>query len=475
MWTAFLLLAVQQAVGLPIDRKSPIPEQIHLALGDQAGEWRVHWVTMQPVAEGGAEVQFGTQRNALNRRAPARTVVFECDGVTRFMHTAEMRDLPPSTPHYYRVGSPSAFSDVFEFRTFPPGSDFPLRVCVFGDLGVDNGVSLVHLQRAAERGEFDLVIHVGDLAYDLHKENGTIGDIFMNSIQPIATREYKNFTHYRHRFPSPPNDAFGDSQSYSFNLGPVHFVGISTEYYGFFYEYGKHTVKRQDEWLRAGLEVNLCKRKVNAFLFQRANFNRNERPFIIAYMHRPFYCSNTNSFECDSFENTLVRTGFEDMPGLEEHFVRYGVDIGFQGHEHSYERFYPIAERRIYNLSSDPYHNPPAPTHTPHAGFNEETPTPGSASRSTDYGYTLMHVLNRTTIYVEQISIEQNLKPIDSFWLIKDAPHPAAPSKRSIQHPFVPFPPMVESQECRLEDPRCRVKRDRGLSQIDLSNDSSGE
>ncbi|KAI6230197.1 Purple acid phosphatase [Aphelenchoides fujianensis] len=398
MWAAFLLLAVYQAGGLPLARKAPIPEQIHLALGDRAGEWRVHWVTMQPVADGEAEVQFGTQKNALNRRSAARTVVFECDGVTRFMHTAVMRDLPPSTPH--------SMNGTLE-----------------GDLGVDNGVSLVHLQRAAERGEFDLVIHVGDLAYDLHKENGTIGDIFMNSIQPIATRvpymviagmctrnheEYKNFTHYRHRFPSPPNDAFGDSQSYSFDLGPVHFIGLSTEYYGFFYEYGKHTVKRQDEWLRADLE--------------RANSNRKERPFIIAYMHRPFHCSNTNSFESarDS----------KDMPGLEEHFVRYGVDIGFQGHEHS---------------------------HTPHAGFNEETPTPGSASRSTDYGYTLMHVLNRTTIYVEQISIEQNLKPIDSFWLIKDAPH-SSPSKRSIQHPFVPFPPMIESQECRLEDPRCRIK-----------------
>jgi hypothetical protein len=63
----------------------------------------------------------------------------------------------------YRVGSEVAFSRVFNFRTFPDGDDFPLRVCIFGDLGVDNGVSLVYLQRAAEQRQFDLMIHVGGL------------------------------------------------------------------------------------------------------------------------------------------------------------------------------------------------------------------------------------------------------------------------------------------------------------------------
>lgn len=61
----------------------------------------------------------------------------------------------------YRVGSKAAFSRVFNFRTFPLGDNISYRVCVFGDLGVDNGVSLVYLQREAERRQFDLIIHVG--------------------------------------------------------------------------------------------------------------------------------------------------------------------------------------------------------------------------------------------------------------------------------------------------------------------------
>ncbi|PIO77508.1 hypothetical protein TELCIR_00390 [Teladorsagia circumcincta] len=50
------------------------------------------------------------------------------------------------------------------------------------------------------------------------------------------------------------------------------------------------------------------------------------------------------------------------MPGLEPLFLQYGIDMGFWGHEHSYERFYPIADRKFWN-SSDAYTNPKAPVY----------------------------------------------------------------------------------------------------------------
>lgn len=40
-----------------------------------------------------------------------------------------------------------------------------------------------------------------------------------------------------------------------------------------------------------------------------------------------------------------VRIGFLEMPGLEELFLKYKMDLAFWGHEHSYERFYPIANK----------------------------------------------------------------------------------------------------------------------------------
>jgi hypothetical protein len=65
-----------------------------------------------------------------------------------------------------------------------------------------------------------------------------------------------NFSNYRYRF-NMPNDPYQDNQFYSFDLGPVHFVGVSTEYYGFFNEYGHEPVLRQYEWLKNDLEVGI--------------------------------------------------------------------------------------------------------------------------------------------------------------------------------------------------------------------------
>uniref|UniRef100_A0A914Z303 Iron/zinc purple acid phosphatase-like C-terminal domain-containing protein n=1 Tax=Panagrolaimus superbus TaxID=310955 RepID=A0A914Z303_9BILA len=92
--------------------------------------------------------------------------------------------------------------------------------------------------------------------------------------------------------------------------------------------------------------------------------------------------------ECRAFENWLVRTGYEEMPGLEKVFIENGMDIGFWGHEHSYERFYPVANRTVYINGKNPYYNAPAPTyiisgsagcHTPKASFGP--PNPASAFR----------------------------------------------------------------------------------------------
>ncbi|KAI8432464.1 hypothetical protein MSG28_004852 [Choristoneura fumiferana] len=38
----------------------------------------------------------------------------------------------------------------------------------------------------AERGHFDLILHVGDFAYDMHDDDGKRGDQFMRQIQPLA-------------------------------------------------------------------------------------------------------------------------------------------------------------------------------------------------------------------------------------------------------------------------------------------------
>lgn len=61
--------------------------------------------------------------------------------------------------------------------------------------------------------------------------------------------DYSNFSNYRARFSMPHNT---ESIMYSFNLGPVHFIGFTTEVY-YFMNYGIKTLVSQYEWLEKDL------------------------------------------------------------------------------------------------------------------------------------------------------------------------------------------------------------------------------
>lgn len=75
---------------------------------------------------------------------------------------------------------------------------------------------------------------------------------------------------------------------------------------------------------------------------------RKVRPWIITFGHRPMYCSNDNDNDCTHSE-TLIRVGlpFTHFFGLEELFYKYGVDVEFWAHEHSYERLWPIYDYKV--------------------------------------------------------------------------------------------------------------------------------
>lgn len=123
---------------------------------------------------------------------------------------------------------------------------------------------------------------------------------------------------------------------YSFDLGPVHFIAFSTEVYHFV-DYGYEPIIHQYEWLNNDL--------------MKANIpeNRKIRPWIVTFAHRPMYCSNNNR-ECRDRQN-LMRDGLpiSELFGLEELFYDHGVDLEFWGHQHSYERLFPIYNFTVLN------------------------------------------------------------------------------------------------------------------------------
>lgn len=146
-----------------------------------------------------------------------------------------------------------------------------------------------------------------------------------------------------------------DNMMYSFNVGPVHFIGFSTEFY-YFMNYGLKPLVNQYEWLEKDLaeatkpenRLIFFRTLTNIFLFLILYFCRALRPWIITFGHRPMYCSNENDNDC-THSQTLVRVGlpFTHFFGLEDLFYKYAVDIEIWAHEHSYERLWPIYDYKV--------------------------------------------------------------------------------------------------------------------------------
>ncbi len=54
-----------------------------------------------------------------------------------------------------------------------------------------------------------------------------------------------NFSNYKNRFSMPGST---ENMFYSFDVGPVHFVSVSTEFY-YYINYGIKMVKNQFNWI----------------------------------------------------------------------------------------------------------------------------------------------------------------------------------------------------------------------------------
>eukprot|EP00064_Thunnus_orientalis_P003392 superscaffoldBa00000274_g3401 len=385
---ALFSLAPLLVLGIP-----PIwtqPEQVHLSFPGVPGSMEVTWTTFNKTE---SKVEYGLLGGRLFEMvAKGDATLFVDSGMEKrkmYIHRVTLTGLKPAATYVYHCGSDVGWSDVFSFTALNDSTSFSPRFALYGDLGNENPQSLARLQKETQLGMYDVILHIGDFAYDMHEDNARIGDEFMRQIQSIAAyvpymtcpgnhESTYNFSNYRNRFSMP-----GQTESlwYSWNLGSAHIISLSTEVY-FYLEFGKDLLFKQYEWLKKDLEVRLGRKDIKP-----------------------------------------------PAPGLEDLFYRYGVDLELWAHEHTYERLWPVYGDKVYNGSKEqPYVNPKAPVHiiTGSAGCREKTdrfnpnPKDWSAFRSTDYGYTRMQVVNATHLYLEQVSDDQYGKVIDSIWVVKE-------------------------------------------------------
>uniref|UniRef100_T1JCQ8 Purple acid phosphatase n=1 Tax=Strigamia maritima TaxID=126957 RepID=T1JCQ8_STRMM len=398
IFSSVLVLSIAHSV-FALDIIYYQPEQIHLSYGDDPSQMVITWSTINATNE--SIVEYGDE---LENSAIGFSTLFTDTGDehrSQYIHRVKLFDLDPQTKYTYHCGSKYGWSALYYFVTTPSGSNWSPRVALFGDMGNENAQSLPRLQQEVEKGMYDAILHVGDFAYNMEDNNARVGDEFMRQIEPIATlvpymacvgnhEKDHNFTNYKNRFSMPGSE---NNLLYSFNMGPVHFIAISTEFY-YFFQYGFKQVVKQYNWLKNDL--------------QKANLpeNRKNQPWI-------------------------VRVGIPVFHwfGLEKLFYDNGVDLEFWAHEHSYERLWPVYNRKVYNGSwNQPYTNPGAPVHITtgsagcderHDPFRDDFPE-WSAFHSTDYGYTRMQAFNSSHLYLEQVSDDKDGEIIDKIWVIKD-------------------------------------------------------
>ncbi|KAK3085918.1 hypothetical protein FSP39_010591 [Pinctada imbricata] len=344
------------------------------------------WATSDDVR---GHVMYGDSMNSLHFHAKSTVAILQSDSwnALRNIHRAQMEE---RTRHFL----------------------------VYGDLGSYFGKPTYPvLKEEVDTEQYDAVWHIGDFAYDLNVNGGKYGDVFFDLIEPVASRipymtlpgnhEYADdFHHYRVRFSMPgttwPMEL--DRLWFSYNIGLVHFISFSTEVY---FVHNQNQVCTQYDWLLQDLT--------------EANRNRDKQPWIVAMGHRPMYCSNDEpKSDCTpGFFHYWVRNGLEDL------FHYMGVDLLIMGHEHSYERFWPMYRQKVFAQN---YMDPEGTVHviSGAAGCNEiydkmGTPVPGSAFRVDSRSY---HSYGKLTVYnsTHLQFIQKTVKPrgeLDNFMIVQ--------------------------------------------------------
>jgi uncharacterized protein (TIGR03437 family) len=290
----------------------------------------VLWTTLE---KGLGTVEYSTDRS-FSRRATARVREFLPSetglGFPYYQYEAELTDLSSGTEYLYRVTVDGQIMPIPQgaearFRTAGPG---PFQFLVFGDSGTGSEGQLQVAGLMIEERPA-LLLHAGDVVMPVgafSEQQAFYFDPYARLMlrAPIfpcpGNHDYdtKDAAAYLavHSLPADDVPAADRGRYYSFDWGNVHFVSLDTN------RPFAEAVAGEGEMLK-WLERDL--QKSRAF-------------WRVVYFHHPPYASGPHETEPPL---TLVRENI--VPILD----RYGVNLVFNGHEHSYQRTWPLRNGEV--------------------------------------------------------------------------------------------------------------------------------
>jgi hypothetical protein len=256
---------------------------------------------------------------------------------------ARLSPLPAATVVEYRVSASGVRTGAHAFRTAPPQAPpaGEIRVLLFGDSGW-GGPEQLDLARQMRRLEWDLAIHVGDIAYNDGTEREFTERHFQVYAPILASVPFypavgnhdvraDGGRSYDAAFLWP--EPYPGARHYAFRWGAVLFISIDTASRSRDVDDLRSASGAQYEWLEATLREGAADSTVR---------------WMIAFEHHPLY-SHAIGVSGHGLDRAL-------RSRLMPLFERYGVDLIAAGHDHHYERTWPVRDGRRVDPGCGPVH-----------------------------------------------------------------------------------------------------------------------
>jgi len=286
----------------------------------------ISWMTTIPT--GRNEVHWGIDQGC-------RNVTIEQVLFPKSLHTVTITGLSAEQRYYYHIRSDETDSPLYTFWTARPHND-TLRAVVYGDSqgDWDNWQTVSHVARAIEAESPMIVLKTGDLVEDGWNLSQWIEYfraspfLYNSTMYPILGNHEEYSCFYFSFFSLPKNERW-----YSFENGPVHFIGLDSNSRGRY--------------------------RLAQYLWLVHDLRTHEEPFTVVFFHHPPYSSSNHG------NTTVLQKIWSPV------FERYHVHVVFNGHDHNYER--SIVNNVTYVVTggggSPLYDN----GHSPWTVYSEET------------------------------------------------------------------------------------------------------
>src|SRR6516165_12216336 len=364
------LAATRRAQAASLVRRAdspgaPSPQGVHVQFGaDAAKQAAVSWLAATAVSS--PRLRLGKAESGYGREAPAEERVYTeaLSGQTVFTYHAHLDHLQPDTQYVYEVLNDGAAPVAGAFRTGPAGRSRGFRFTSFGDQAIPAAVGQGLGPWTVNAGfivpaveSLDPLFHLfnGDLAYANVSDApvATWTSFFNNNTRSAANRPWmpaagnhenevgngpQGYLSYQTRFELPDNgsDEFRGNW-YAFTAGPIRVISLNNDdvclqdggFSAFRRDHVPTYVPNGDNPYIMGYSSGVQRQWLEGELAMARQSGSID--WIVVCMHQVSMSSaHFNGADLGIRENWLPL------------FDQYGVDLVVAGHEHHFERSFPV-------------------------------------------------------------------------------------------------------------------------------------